>query len=580
VTSRRKLFWLLNILFLLAGLTLLALAILPYNLLKSLADSLMADGEFESLNAGNAVVFKVVFGMSGLAFFALAAATFFHCWLSVSCFLKQLWADTRRSLRSLRIPKSELPFLALVLVLMAVAVVYRLEFLYSSLHHDEAYTYMAFAHSLRTAVTDYHLPNNHVFHSILVYCSTRLFGNQPWVVRLPAFVAGVLLVPAIYAVGKRHYDRWVGLAAALLVATAPSLIHYSDNARGYTLVALFGLLLLLFGYTVRSGKNRFAWVLIGLVSALGMYTVPVFLFPFGVAYLWLFLENWLFSAPGYASRRDFLKYWLASGFGAAGLTLFLYLPILVYTGPEKLFGNAFVSPVPWPDFLETLSHRLAETWADWTFRVPLAVILLLAAGWALGLLFHKKISPTRVPLQLAAALWILILLLLQRPNAWTKVWVFLQPLMLLWAAAGIFGLLGLVKIRGIRLSALAVVLLLAMEIWHSDRLIPQLPNLWAIHGNEENAVLFVKNQLQSDDKLVVSPPDDASVWYYAELHGIYDSVYQHDSAFDRLFVLVNPDEGQTPDMVLTERGPGVAAVAGCSFLEVFGKIEVVECMRH
>jgi hypothetical protein len=580
VTSRRGLSWLFIVLFFLAGLALLVLAFLPYGLLKSLTDALMPDGEFESLNPGNTVVFKTLFTAGGLAFFVLAVVTFFRRWALVTTFFKQLWADTRQSARGLRIPKNELPFLALVLTLMVVAVAYRLEYLYSSLHHDEAYTYMAFAHSLRAAITDYHLPNNHVFHSILVYFSTQIFGDQPWVVRLPAFVAGVLLSPAIYAVGKRYYDRWVGFGAALLVVAAPSLINYSDNARGYTLVALFGLLLLLLGHTVCSGKNRFAWVLIGLVSALGIYTVPVFLFPFGVAYLWLFLENWFSPAPGYTSRWDFLKYWLASGFGAAALTLILYLPILIYTGPADLFANAFVSPVPWPDFIETLSHRLSETWADWTFRVPLAVLLLLAAGWTLGLLFHKNISSNRVPLQAAAAAWILLLLVIQRPNAWTKVWVFLLPLMLLWAAAGIIGLLGLVKLKNVRLSALAVVLLLAVELWHSILLIPQLPDLWAVHGDEENAVLFVQGNLQNGDKLVVSPPDDAPVWYYAELHGIYASVYQLDSAFDRLFVLVNPVEGQTPERVLAERGPGVEVVASCSFLEVLGKMEVFECPRR
>jgi hypothetical protein len=61
---------------------------------------------------------------------------------------------------------------------------------------------------------------------------------------------------------------------------------------------------------------------------------------------------------------------------------------------------------------------------------------------------------------------------------------------------------------------------------------------------------------------------------------MYASVYQPDSAFDRLFVLVNPVEGQTPETVLAERGPGVEALASCNFLETFGKMEVFECTRR
>ncbi|MBI4732673.1 MAG: hypothetical protein HY781_11240, partial [Chloroflexi bacterium] len=363
----------------------------------------------------------------------------------------------------------------------------------------------------------------------------------------------------------------------LLVAISPALIGYSDNARGYSLVALLGLLLLLLGYTVRAAKNRFAWALIMLTAALGMYTVPAFLFPFGILYLWLFLENRPSASPGYTSRRDFLKYWLASGFSAAALTLLLYLPILIYTGPEALFANAFVSPVPWSDFLETLSHRLAETWAEWTLRVPLIVIFLVVAGWTLSLLFHRKVSPTRVPLQWAAALWILILLLVQRPNAWSKVWVFLLPLALLWAAAGILGLLGLVKVKSLPLSALAVGLLFFAAVWRAAWLLPQLPELWAIHGDEENAILFVESQLETGDELVVAPPDDASVWYYAELHGLSAALYRPESAFDRLFVFVNPDEGQTPASVQDERGPGQEGASSCDLLQTFGKIQVFEC---
>lgn len=578
MTSRRRVAWPAALFFLLPGLFLLALAFLPFQPLKSLADGLMPDGEFETLDSANVIVFKALLAAGALAFFSLAALTFFRRWPRVAAFLRQLRGDARRSLGKLRLSKDELPYLALVLALTAAAVIYRLEYLYSSLHHDEAYTYMAFAHSLRAAIANYHLPNNHVFHSILVYLSTQLFGNAPWAVRLPAFAAGVLIIPAVYALGRRHYDRRVGLGAALLAAASPALINYSNNARGYTLVALFGLLLLLLAHAVRSGKNRFAWALLTLVSALGMYTLPVFLFPFGIAYLWMFWENWFAPAPDYASRRDFLKYWLASGLAAAALTLILYLPILVYTGPEKFFANEFVSAVPWKDYPETLTHRLAETWAEWTFRLPLAVVLLLAAGWTLSLLLHKKISPTRLPLQFAAAAWILLLLLIQRPNAWSKVWVFLLPPMLLWAAAGLLGWAGKFKWKSLSISGVVILLAMLPLAWRAGVIWHELPTLWSLRGDEENAVLFVQPLLSGEDKMVVAPPDDAPVWYYAELHGLYDSLYQRDSAFDRLFVLANPAEGQTAATVIAERGPALAESPPCTLLETIGKLQIFACL--
>jgi hypothetical protein len=149
---------------------------------------------------------------------------------------------------------------------------------------------------------------------------------------------------------------------------------------------------------------------------------------------------------GVVFRLEYIFHWIAAGFGTAILTSLFYFPVLIFTGPEKVFANAFVSPLPWGDLLETLSHRLTETWLEWTSGVPLFLVVILMAGWILSLIFHRRISTIRVPIQLSAVLWIFALIILQRPNAWAKVWLFLLPLMLMWAAAGSVGLLRKIRI--------------------------------------------------------------------------------------------------------------------------------------
>lgn len=576
--------WLLTALSAAFGLSLIVVALLPYGSMKVLADALMPDGNFNSLKAWNAGVFRGLLAAGGVAFLVLAALTVLRRWGLVFSFFNQFWADARRFFAALRPHKDESGFLAALLVIMTLAVIYRLEYIYSSLHHDEAYTYVAFARSLFAASTDYHLPNNHVFHSILVYFSTQLFGIPPWAVRLPAFTTGVLLVPAAYWLAKRLYDRWTALGAALLVAFFPALIAYSTNARGYTLVALFSLLTIALGDVVRKEKNLFAWGLISLFSALGFYSVPVMLFPFGVLFVWLFMENQASSDRPYRTKWEFICHWLAAGLETAFLTVLFYLPIMIYTGPQKLFANGFVAPLPWADLAETLSHRFAETWAEWTFRLPPAVILLLAAGWTSSLVLHRRLSGTRIPLQLAALLWIVVLLIVQRPNAWSKVWVFLQPLMLIWAAAGTLGLLRNIRLnfrRGVPLAAVIFGLALLSGMWRAARLAPELLELWAARGDEERAVMFVQSQLQEGDLILVAPPDDAPVWYYAELHGIPDVHFDIEIAFERALTLVNPVEGQTVASVVAERGPdyGDLDLDACELLGVFGKVQVFDCPR-
>jgi hypothetical protein len=576
------------------GIFTIILAFLPYGILKPFTDLLMPDGNFNSLKPWNAEVFRVLFGLGGIILIGLAVLTGLRRWSIIGTFFKQLRTDAGAFFASLRLHKDEFGFLAALLVIMVLAVIYRFEYITSPLHHDEAYTYVAFAHSLFATLTDYHLPNNHVFHTILVYFSTRLFGIQPWAVRLPAFSAGVLLVPAAYWLAKRLYSRWTAIGAALLVAWLPALVGYSTNARGYTLVALFTLLTLALGTIIRKQKNLFAWTMISVFSALGLYTVPVMLFPFGILYAWLFLENLngslaVTSQPGspgqYHSKFDFLKYWLATGFGTAFLTILFYTPILIFTGPEKVFNNGFVAPLHWTGLVETLSHRFSETWFEWSSGVPLFVVGCLMAGWALSLIFHYHLSSTRIPLQMAALLWIVALIIIQRPNAWAKVWLFLLPLMLIWASAGIVGLLEKIRPKfwpGLPLAGLAVGLAMLAGIQHAAWLAPQLPGLWEGHGNEEEAVLFIQGQLRDKDLIIVSAPDDAVVWYYAQIHGIIEAHFDTTLPFDRALIMVDRLQGQTPASVIANRGPDPALikVESCHLLQTLEKIEVFECQHQ
>lgn len=585
IIRRAWISWLIAALPFAVGLFFIGTALLPYGTLKVFIDSLLPDHNFNSLKPWNAGVIKVLFGAVGFVFLGLATLTGIRQWNLILRFFKTNLADARRFFASLRPQKNEYGYLAIVLLIMLLGIIFRLERIYAPFGHDEAYTYVAFARSLFTAISDYHLPNNHVFHTILTYFSTQIFGNQPWAVRLPAFIAGVMLIPAAYWLAKRLYGSWVALGAALLVAWFPPLVAYANDARGYTLVALFTLLTLVLGDIVRKNKNIFVWGLISLFSALGFYTIPIMLFPFGVLFVWLLMEN-LFEGPGpYRTKWEFICYWLAAGLGAAILTLMLYIPIFVYSGPATFFANKFIAPVPWRDFLVTLSSRFTDTRIEFTSRVPLVFTLVFAAGWVLSLLFHWRLSKTRFPLQVAAILWIVILLLVQRPNAWARMWVFILPLMLIWAAAGILGLLEKMRpkmLYHLPLAAIVFGLALIGGTWHAARLIPQLPRFWTIRGDEENTVLYVQSQLHQGDLIVVSAPEDAPIWYYSEYHGIPDANFDTRSAtFERVLVLVDRFEGQTPAWVIADRGPDSVAldIKSALLLHTFGKMQVFEVNR-
>ena len=119
------------------------------------------------------------------------------------------------------------------------------------------------------AISDYSLPNNHVFHTVLVYLAYHLLGNQPWIIRLPAFVAGVAIIPLAYGAGSIYYSRKVGLLSAGLAAASPLLISYSANARGYTLICAFTLCAVILAAYIKDHPNSFTWALFVLACAWG-----------------------------------------------------------------------------------------------------------------------------------------------------------------------------------------------------------------------------------------------------------------------------------------------------------------------
>jgi hypothetical protein len=115
----------------------------------------------------------------------------------------------------------------------------RARYLSQPMRYDEAFTYLAYASQpLAKGLARYDYPNNHLLHTLLVHVTTTVFGNHPWSLRLPAYTAGVALVPAWWWAVRGLYPGAAGLLTAGLVAGSSPLVEFSTNARGYMLVAL------------------------------------------------------------------------------------------------------------------------------------------------------------------------------------------------------------------------------------------------------------------------------------------------------------------------------------------------------
>jgi 4-amino-4-deoxy-L-arabinose transferase-like glycosyltransferase len=326
--------------------------------------------------------------------------------------------------------ETPLVYLAALAVITLAAATVRFAHLGDYKHYDEAFTVWRYGTApLTTTISNYSFPNNHIFHSVLVNASYRVWGSDEWVVRLPAYLAGVLLVPLGYFVFGRASSRFAGLLTAALVAGSSVLVGFSVNARGYTLAAALTLVCVAVASEIRRGHQRIWLALtIGGVAALGMWTVPVFVLGWTGVSLWLI-------APGSLQRipRRF-AYATAAGVASVVGTLVLYFPVIQSDGVRVITSNKYVVELPLHEFARRIPGAAEVVWEEWTFGVPAVVVVSVAIGVLLA--FISPWSRTRW-LAWSALGGVAIVMTIQSSVPPPRVWLVILPLLIGIGASGL-----------------------------------------------------------------------------------------------------------------------------------------------
>lgn len=455
--------------------------------------------------------------------------------------------------------------LAVVAAITVAGAVLRARYLSQPMRYDEAFTYLAYASQpLAKGLARYDYPNNHLLHTLLVHVTTTVFGNHPWSIRLPAYAAGVALAPAWWWAVRGLYPGAAGLLTAGLVAGSSPLVEFSTNARGYMLVALDFALLVGVGVALLGRATPLRWAGLAVLVALGLWTIPVALFPAGAVAAWLGAEALARRPPG--GRPRFLL-GLGLALVAAGcLTVLLYLPVLRGWGVDAVIGNRFVAPVGEAAFLRRLPGSLAAAWRLAVRDAPPALVLVLLAGVALGLAGHRRLGAQRVPLLPVAVGWCAALVLAQRVVPFTRVWLFLLPLAFGTAAAGLT-----LPWRGRNppleapLAALALFAVLAATTVASGG-VPRSRETGTLPAAAPMAAIL-RDRLAPGDAVVVALPADAPLAYHLDRNGVRPEPYLRRPSRDllqrrRLFLVVDAAEGQTLQGLLAALGPGTGPPPG------------------
>jgi hypothetical protein len=536
-----------------------ALSLVPYEHLKDHVDAFTVDRDADvSRSEFDAIVWRlrvVAVGLGLLAVVLVASAAAVD--RVVGAVGRSWWSSVRRApslLSSWTAREPRATVLAGASILMA-AVVVRVAYLDVPMRYDEATTYDNFVSKpLYVALANYATPNNHLLHTFLAKVSVSLFGNEPWAVRLPALVAGIALVPATFALTRVLYGRTAALVAAALVAASSTLVEYSTNARGYTIVALATVLVFIAAARVLDRDSVGAWAVIAVVGALGLYAVPVMVYPLGGVLVWLPASAWLAGRP----LRPLLTRLGATALVVGVLTLVLYAPVYAASGVRSVTANEFVEPRSLRTLLDLIPGHLSDTAETWTRDLPLALAIALGVGLLAGLAATPWISRFGVPVLLAVVAWAVAVLALQRVVPYTRVWLFLVPL----AAATTAGVCGWALERRSWAVRLGPALAVAVAVGGSLLVL----SADSVRESRETGALldapaiaeFLAERVEPGDRILATG-SDTILEYYLERDGVdAGPLLYATQPGARTYVVVNVLGGQTIDGLLAQLGdPGV-----------------------
>ncbi|HID56808.1 TPA: hypothetical protein EYP37_09790, partial [Candidatus Poribacteria bacterium] len=171
-------------------------------------------------------------------------------------------------------------------------------------------------------------------HYFLLHIWMKLFGSGELSTRAFAALFGILLIPAIYWVGRSLFDRKVALISSFIAAIARFHIRYSQEVRMYSMLSLLGLLSVYMLYRAVKTGSKVHWMGYILLTILTIYTHNYGLF--------IAISGIVFFALLHVKRRTNLKEFLIAQ-GVIGAVYLPWMPILIL---KHIPSSAIVGWIP------------------------------------------------------------------------------------------------------------------------------------------------------------------------------------------------------------------------------------------
>ncbi|MBI3163442.1 MAG: glycosyltransferase family 39 protein [Chloroflexi bacterium] len=199
---------------------------------------------------------------------------------------------------------------------------------------------------------------------ILLWLWMEAFGQSIVVVRLLSFLAGILTIPLVYYLMRDLFSERAALAATIFIALSPFHVHYSQEIRMYSFLALWlALATLAFFRVTRTGRLKW-WGMFMVSAVLAQYThnlsafylLPLAAIPLirrdwknlrailhaGLGAILLYMP-WLMQVPSQVAKIS-TAYWVERpGFDKLLTLLLVYVTNLPLPNTAVLFAGLFIA---------------------------------------------------------------------------------------------------------------------------------------------------------------------------------------------------------------------------------------------
>lgn len=512
----------------LGGVLIASVWAVPYGVLYRAAAFLADDGDPASFTAGFAVGFRLALSGGVLAACILWAAAEVgpepvrRVLRQRLCVWSGLWRRvtglgqrSRKSWRRCGVSKWEAAAFSVVLlggVLCRVLVYVR-----QPLYNDEAHTlsrYVLFR--FPGAISEY-TANNHPFCTLLANVAYTLGGRELAVLRLPALLAGVGVLVAVFALSRRRHGFACALLAMALAGGAGQLVDYSARIRGYSLVTLLVLLACMSALSVVASQGRRGMLGVGVTCALAHFTISSALFGTVGVFVYLFL------AFLRTRRAVLLAALLEAGAICAALTLALYGPMLILGGLETIVSNRWVQPLTWVSYgraMAVMPWRVVVIWKQCTPLLTYGLCVLGCLAAAMAAFSHRQRRLSWIPSLLVG---VLAVSLATRTLGYVRTYNFLLPFVCAAGAAGLGILIARLSGRiGGKPATLMMGAAVLLALYQACSY-----GVWGCEGGQDDALdrpreaaEFLARETDPREPILLASPYDASIVYYGLAAGL------------------------------------------------------------